>query len=297
MRTRAWPLALALLLLALPASANAAPKRHYYVSLGDSYAFGYQPNGDYKHGFTDYLYKSLHKRDKHLKLINLGCGGATTESMIKGNKPCSPQAKLPYKNKSKKTSQLSYAKKWLRAHRKQVRFVTIAIGGNDVASCTKAGDLNAIVACVATGIDKIKKNLPVIAKGVRTAAGKKTIVVGTTYPDVVLGDWVQGEDGQNLAKASVPIFHDQINPAMKAAYMKQHIRFVDATADFGGYTPLDQTTTFEPFGEIPVAVAQICQYGWFCERQDIHLRSPGYKLLAGFILDTIRGKPYSVPTG
>jgi lysophospholipase L1-like esterase len=281
MRTRAWPLALALLVLALPASADAA-KRTYYVSLGDSYAAGYQPNGVENRGFTDYLFKRLRKSDRHLKLVKLGCGGATTESMIKGTKACGEDY-LPYASRSRRTSQLSYAKRWLRAHRGQVRYVTLTIGGNDFASCVGAGDLNAVVACAARGINRMKKNLPVIAKGVRKAAGRQAVIVGSTYPDVVLGAWVQSEDGQDLARASVAVFRDEINPAMKKAYAKRDIGFVDATAKFGGYVPLEQTTTLEPYGEIPVAVANICRLGWFCDRSDIHLRSSGYRKLAGLI--------------
>jgi lysophospholipase L1-like esterase len=289
MRTRAWPLplALALLALALPGSAAAKAKRSYYVSLGDSYAAGYQPDGTQNEGFTDDLFKSLHKSEPGLKLVKLGCGGATTESMIKGNKPCG-ESYLPYKSKSKATSQLTYASKWIRAHRKQVRYVTLTIGGNDFASCVKAGDFNAVIACAAKGIDKMKKNLPVIAKSLRGAAGPKPVIVGSTYPDVVLGAWVQGDDGKQIAQASVPVFREQINPAMKKAYKKRKIGFVDATAKFGGYIPLDQTTTVDPYGEIPVAVANICTLGWFCERSDIHLRSNGYAKLADLILTEIK---------
>jgi lysophospholipase L1-like esterase len=286
-RFRIALLALALAALALPSVAAAAKKKTYYVSLGDSYAAGYQPNGVVNHGFTDYLYKSLRKSNPGLQLVKLGCGGATTESMIKGNKPCS-ESYLPYASTSKKTAQLTYASRWLRAHRKQVRYVTLTIGGNDFASCVKAGDFNAVVACAGKGIEKMKKNLPVIAKALRGAAGKKPVIVGSTYPDVVLGAWIQGGDGQNIAKASVPVFHDQINPAMKKAYTKQKIGFVDATAKFGGYIPLDQTTTVDPYGDIPQAVANICKFGWFCERPDIHLRSNGYAKLAKLFLAEIR---------
>jgi hypothetical protein len=64
-RTRIALLALALAALVFPAAA--AAKKTYYVSLGDSYAAGYQPNGVKNQGFTDHLYKSLHKKEP-------GCG-------------------------------------------------------------------------------------------------------------------------------------------------------------------------------------------------------------------------------
>jgi lysophospholipase L1-like esterase len=283
---------LAILALALPAAAAAAEQRSYYVSLGDSYSVGYQPNGPggagrlTDEGFSDYLFKRLRKSNPGLRLVKLGCGGATTGSMIRGPRPC-PHPR-PYKSTSRKTSQLTYAAKWMRRHRGQVRFVTIAIGGNDVASCVGAGELAAIVACVDKGVKRIRKNLPVIARVVRQAAGERAAIVGTTYPDVVLGAYVKSDDGKQLAAASVPVFRDSVNPTLKKAYAKQKIGFADATDDFGGYVPFEQTTTLAPYGEIPVAVANICRLGWFCDTTDIHLRSAGYKKLAALIATVIR---------
>jgi lysophospholipase L1-like esterase len=219
--------------------------------------------------------------------VRLGCGGATTESMIRGTRPCG-EAYLPYESKSRKTSQLTYGAKWIREHSSQVKYVTLTIGGNDFASCTSAGDLGAVVECTGKGIEKMKKNLPVIAKALRKAAGPEPTIVGSTYPDVVLGAYVQSEDGKNLAAASVEVFRQQINPAMKKAYSKRKIGFIDATDEFGGYIPFERTTTLAPYGEIPVAVANICKFGWFCERPDIHLRSNGYAKLAKLFLAEIR---------
>ena len=82
------------------------------------------------------------------------------------------------------------------------------------------------------------------------------------------------------------MFRTQVNPALKSAYAKRKIGFVDATAGFGGYIPLDRTTPLAPYGEIPRAVANICKFGWYCidrgdKGADIHLRTAGYKKLAG----------------
>jgi lysophospholipase L1-like esterase len=281
--------------LALPASASAAkkkPKTTYYVSLGDSWAQGVQPIGPgqadvaTKKGFVNYAFKRLRKRHPGLKLIQLGCGGATTDSMINGTKRC--VEKLPYKSKSKKTSQLTYAKKWIRKHRKRVRYVSVIIGGNDIAPCASKGDNGAIIACVGHGIQQIKKNTKVIAKAIRSAGGKKPEIVGSTYADVVLGQWVKSENGKTLARLSVGIFRDQLNPTFKKAYSRRKIKFVDATAGFGAYIPFEQTTTMQPYGEIPVAVANICRLGWYCNARpagpDIHLKSKGYAKLGRMVL-------------
>jgi len=276
--------------LALPAAAVAkkAPTS-YYVSVGDSYAQGYQPDGTVNHGYTDYLYAKAMKLLPGLKLVRLGCGGATTGSLINGTRPC-PNTKL-YASTSKATSQLTYGARFMRSHRGQIALVTMSIGGNDVAPCATAPDITAILNCVTTGVAEIKKNLTVIASSLRSAAGPKATIIGSTYPDVVLGQYIRSEQGKGLAAASVAIFRDQINPALKSAYAAQQIRFVDATTAFGGYVPFDQTVTDAPYGVIPQAVANICTLGWYCTTQpvpDIHLKSPGYSKLADLYMAQLK---------
>jgi lysophospholipase L1-like esterase len=282
----------------LPAAAQARTAPRYYVSLGDSYAQGVQPIGPGQadiathQGYTDVLLRRARGVLPGLKLARLGCGGATTDSIITGSKPCGE--KLPYRSTSRATSQLTYATKFMRAHRGQIALVTISIGGNDVAPCASAGDLNAIVQCVTTGMASIKRNLPVIARDLRRAAGPKAVILGSTYPDVVLGQWVKGSSGQQLATASVPIFRDQLNPLLKKTYAKRHIGFVDATNAFGAYIPFDETSDLAPFGQVPKAVANICTLAWYCadrpQGPDIHLRPAGYRKLAGLYFASARKK-------
>ena len=75
-----------LALTALPPVAQAAVQASrarqptYYVSLGDSYAVGYQPGIGSTPGYT--VYVANHTR---LKLVNFGCGGATTTSILNGS--------------------------------------------------------------------------------------------------------------------------------------------------------------------------------------------------------------------
>jgi lysophospholipase L1-like esterase len=283
--------------LALPASAAARTKTSYYVALGDSYSQGVQPLGagqadiDTSKGFNNVAFKKLHKTTPGLKLVRLGCGGATTDSMINGTLPC-PIDKLPYKSTSKATSQLTYAVKWIKAHRANVKYVTVSIGGNDFASCARQPDLNAVIVCTSAGIAKMKQNVPVIAKALRKAAGKKPSIVGSTYPDVVLGAYVGSDSGKQLASSSVSVFKDQINPTLKSSYAKGKIRFADTTTPFGGFIPFSKTTTLAPFGTIPVAVANICKLGWYCTTRpqgpDIHLKAAGYTKFAGVVLKELK---------
>ena len=277
--------ALLAVLLVVPASAEAA-KTRYYVSVGDSYSQGWQPNGPNgalqptTQGYTDYFFRKARRAIRGLRHVKIGCGGATTDSMINGTRGCAEPG-LPYESNSRATSQLAYAEEFLRENRKRVALVTVIIGGNDIAPCAGAGDLGQVVGCTVEGLEEIERNLPVIARTLRSAAGPRAIIIGSTYPDVVLGEWVLGGDGgRDLATASVDIFREQVNPRLRTAYRRRDIRFVDATARFGGYIPLERTTTLAPYGEIPVAVARLCRFGWYCENRDIHLRSSGYARLA-----------------
>jgi len=277
--------------LAAPATAVAAkPHTSYYVTLGDSWAAGEQPIGpgaadvSTHHGFADYLYASLRKKHPGLKIVRLGCGGATTTTMVAGGHHCTDEP-VPYGD----GSQLSYAAKWLRKHRKQVAYVTVIISGNDVASCATASD---IAGCVTTGLANVKKNLSPIAKTIRQAAGRRAVIVGGSYADVVLGQWVKGGNGQQLASLSVSIFKGQVDPLLRTAYAKQKIGFADGLRAFGGLIPFSKTTTLAPYGKIPQAVANICRYAWYCQPRssgpDIHLKSAGYKKLAGVFLAEIK---------
>ena len=291
-------LVVAFALLLLPAGAHARASTKYYVSLGDSYAQGVQPIGPSQadvptnQGYTDFLYPKARKLIPGLKLVKLGCGGATTDSLINGTRRCG-EAGLPYASASKGTSQLTYATKFMRKHRGSIALVTLSIGGNNFDGCpAPGGDPTAVATCVANGIAKMKQDLPTIASALRRAAGSKAIIIGSTYPDVALGAWVSGPAGMQLAQLSVPVFQQQVNPALRSAYAAQHIGFVDATTAFGGYTPLTRTTVLAPFGTIPVATANICNLAWYCvprpDGPDLHLRASGYRKLAGLYLAELK---------
>jgi hypothetical protein len=71
-----------------PAVAQAAqPPKRFYVSLGDSYASGWQPTGvgqgrNTHNGFAYQVPRLAARRGYRLVLVNFGCGGATTTSLI-----------------------------------------------------------------------------------------------------------------------------------------------------------------------------------------------------------------------
>lgn len=285
-RLRMLCLALAATLLLLPAAAQAAkPAKRFYVSLGDSYATGFQvlsadgtQKDNTRNGFAYQIPALAAKRGYNLDLVNFGCGGATTTSMLEQTAPCSNRVFDGHGWGGK--TQVAAAEKFLRAHRGEVALITVSIGGNDVTACARAADP---FSCVAVATQALKENVTEVAVRLRAAAGRRVKLVGTTYPDVILGSWIGENPDQSLAQASVLGFKSLINPTLKAAYAEAKGGFADVTAATGAYTPLDQTTTLEPYGTIPVAVAEVCRLTYYCEFRDIHAKTAGYKVIAKLV--------------
>ena len=273
-------------LLAVPA-AHAAAKQ-YYLSLGDSYAVGYQ--GDVKktthNGFADQLVPLARKKGYRFTLVNQGCGGATTTSMLQ-QKGCAAAALAPGAANYPAQTQVQAAVSFIKKHKKQMGLVTISIGGNDVDVCIPQADPNT---CVAHNMKGAVRNLESIVKQLRRAGGKSLRIVGTTYPDVVLGAWVRtdvfGTNAFTLATESLTSFDKFINPGLAKAYKSGHAKFVDVTRATGAYGRFD-TTTLAPYGTIPTPVATVCKLTFFCQFLDIHMKTPGYGIIAKLVDATL----------
>jgi len=293
-----------LIALAIPAAAPAAKgskdkkaDKQYYVSLGDSYSVGYQPpapgevvGSSTKDGYAYKLPKLAKKRGYDLKLVNFGCAfatppgqgtsiGETTTTILERTTPCLlPTIGGPdYSGQT----QAAAAESFIKKHRRDVKVITVSIGGNDVTACRTAANT---FECVADAVQKIKTNVAALAQRLRAAAGPKPAIIGLTYPDVILGGYVSGEQSdRDLAALSVVAFRDLINPAFKEAYASGQGSFVDVTAATDAYVPFEQTTTIAPYGEIPIAVATVCRLTYYCERRDIHAKPEGYQVEAELI--------------
>jgi lysophospholipase L1-like esterase len=261
----------------------------YYVSLGDSYSVGYQPSPapGPTPGYTAFV-----ARRTRMKLVNFGCGGATTTSILSTpgcTPPYGPQAGTDAASYAGR-SQAAAAGAFLRAHHGHVGLVTVSIGGNDITKCASATDPTT---CVLAAIGKVRTNVGRLATELRHAVGRHVPIIGLTYPDVLLGEWVYPGAGPNrtLATLSVTAFRSLVNPALASAYHTAGAAFVDVTADTGAYTPLGSTTTLAPFGTVPDAVARVCELTWFCTQGNIHAKTAGYDLIGAQILKAYRAHP------
>jgi lysophospholipase L1-like esterase len=287
-------------LIAVPGVSQAATKHTKkapieYVSLGDSYSIGYQPGlpgTGGSPGYTAYVAKK-----EKMTLENFGCGGATTLSIITSLGCAQPAATdaVPYTS-----TQEAAALAFIAANPGQVGLVTVSIGGNDVTACANAGSEGAIISCVEAADTSITTNVTSLVASLDsalTSAGDSAPVVGLTYPDVILGDWVYpaATPNQSLASLSVTAFDDLINPALQAAYGSANFvnvtqaPYKKATSGDDSDIPVPPATSvppikLNPYGKIPPAVWEVCELTYYCSQGNIHANTKGYEFIGKLIV-------------
>jgi lysophospholipase L1-like esterase len=281
--------------VAVPAAAvaKATTPAHYYLALGDSLSVGFQPGptgvgAETDRGYTNDLFALESKRVKHLSLVEVGCPGDTTTSLLTGSG--NSQNASMFHCDRKGGSQLKAAVAFLKAHHKanEVPLITIDIGANDVDGCTSASGLTAIVACVTSGENSIKTNTPKILKALKAAAPKGTKFVAMNLYDPVLGDYFSADaTDKALAGASVSLVQG-INGDIQSADTAEGFKTADVADAFKTY---DQSPTVSYEGQmIPVDVGYACALTWACTTPpvgpNIHANDDGYSVIAGVFYST-----------
>ena len=227
------------------------PKQHY-LALGDSLAFGFQPNGDFTHGYVPDLFQILQNEGtKDVK--DLGCPGESSTTFIKGGCPAPGAPPLPY-------TQLGAAMAFLKANAGKVSPVTLAIGANDLlkdfnpSTCTVSSTFNADLATLDSNL--IHSILPALL-GALTVEGRVT-------GDLVMMNYY--DPFQNICPNSVT-FVQTVN---------QHL-----ANDVSGFGII--VDVFLAFGGPGIPNSNICAYTWICSPPpgpDIHPTDLGYSVIA-----------------
>lgn len=263
----------------------------YDISVGDSYAAGYQPVAAAMahrdtHGFAYQVVTLARARGYHFILKNFACDGATTTSLV-DQLGCPVPAPGPDAVSYPTRTQAAAAERFIALHRGQVGLITVSIAGNDILGCTAAATF---IPCVSQALPGIESNLRTLLAGLRQAAGPGVPIVGLTYPDVFLGLYTSNDPSQkSLAVVSIAGFQKLINPSLQAEYSAVGAAFVDVTEATGAYVPLIQTTPrpSAPAGSIPMAVADICSLTYYCQLQDVHPKTRGYGDIARLVVATL----------
>ena len=222
----------------------------------------------------------------HLTLVNFGCGGATTSSIL--NTIGCPDV-LPHTTGGQTyptTTQIAAADAFITAHKGHIGLITVSIGGNDVTSCATQANP---IACVGTAVQSITTNVTTLAGDLRTAAGPEGPDHRVDLPrrdpgQLRLPDQPGSARGHHPGQGSVVAFKSLINPALSKAYGSAKGSLVDVTAATGAYGPLTKTVKTKKYGTIPVPVNKVCHLTWFCAKGDIHSRNPGYNLIGKLIV-------------
>ena len=253
-----------------------------YLSLGDSLAAGSQPdeNGDdgpTNQGYADAIGRRLAKVYPGLRTIRLSCGGARTATLIEGGAGCQPKGE---------PSQLVRAERYLARHG-DVPLVTVDIGDNDVEGCISVLPPSVDAECVHDGRERIARNLPLIARRLKAAAGPRTQVIGITDYNQFLALWNDGPSGRAVARRSVGII-GSLNTLMRDIYRREGIKVAEAGHLFAS-EDLTTMRTVPGMGRVPLAVERICRWTWACSDppigHDDHAKPAGYGVIAQAVLD------------
>lgn len=257
-------LAICLVLLIAPAALAASfaqgqkhalvgPK-HYYLALGDSLAFGFQPDLNFDHGYSDYFAANLaHYGDSHY--ANMACPGETSTTMINGDCPYPFLRKYPYLG-----SQLTAAVKFIQRHAGQVSPVTLDIGANDVLGKINTNNCSINVDGFNAALATVDANL---TQTILPEIHNALVVNGQVTGDFVMMNYY--DPYQNICPNTVP-YAEELNQHLANDASGFGVTIVDVFTAFGGATTPNK---------------HICSYTWMCSIfQDIHGTDRGYSVMA-----------------
>lgn len=264
-----------------PARADADHAERYYLSLGDSLAESFQPNGGLTHGYTEEVFKAIRGDFDQLRHVKLGCGGEIAGSVLDTTLAgfcLYPDGAFDTEN------QLDVATDFIAAHPGRITLITLTIGGNDALACVDPATFLLDQSCLDQTFPTVLANLTTIVATLQAAAPGVPII-GSNYYDVFLGLWVFGPDAQAVALHNAPIVAD-LNARLTAAYRAAGVRVADVAAAFdsGNFT---DTVTTRAWGPLPVNVANVCTLTWFCDDRhtfDVHPNTAGYRVIADAFL-------------
>lgn len=229
--------------------------RHYYMAIGDSLSFGFEPNLDFTNGFADDLGSDLHKAYGS-STINFACASESTTTMISGGCP-----KRFILHQSYSGAQLDAAVAFIERNSGLISPVTLEIGASDVlpdfdqATCTPVANYMADLATMDQNLTKTI--LPRLLDALSPSNGQRA-------GDLVLLNYYNPFVRQCANSAG---FVHQINDHLAADATRFRIPVVDVYAAFGGDAFMAD---------------HICTLTWICDTQfhDIHPKPPGYHLIA-----------------
>ena len=267
--------ALFLATVSTPASADATSHEpHFYLALGGSGSVGVQPTAAAPRGrptdagYANDLLVMERSRWTDLRLIRLGCPGATTRTMLQGGGRCAYRT----------GSQLAAAVASIRRQPSTV-LVTLDLGFNNVRRCLAHQHVDE--ACVAQAVAIVHRQLTQILTSLRAAGGPGLQIVGVGHYDPYLGDYLKGPAGRAFAVHSLGVV-TLLNDALRSDYGAAGVPMADVAASFD--TADVGMTTLAGVGSVPEDVARVCALTWMCAPAPLgpnpHANDAGYRAIS-----------------
>jgi lysophospholipase L1-like esterase len=270
-----------------------------YLALGDSMAYGYQaakfnsqlptPNpASFNTGYVDVFAQHMQQGNPGLVVVNEGCPGETTNSLINGFNPASalcgrgsgfpyPWLHHPY---SVGQSQLQNAVGYLNTHATTTSPITLNIGANDLlvflAGCG-FGTPGYNPTCVATGMGAVQNTIVNNTRSILDQLQAVTPPSASNY--VVMGLYNPYPTLINIAGSSGDAVIAGINAKIKAVAEAHGAHFVNPLPVFNPAGAAGGSET----GDVATicALTLMCPSGTFNPASgDIHPSDKGYAALA-----------------
>lgn len=250
------------------ASSLIGPKATY-LALGDSLGFGFQPSGDFTHGYADDFFQNLHSQGTQT-LENLSCNGETTVTMINGNCIDKVQNKVPYQG-----AQLSAAVAFLNAHPGQVSPVTLDVGADNFLLHNDVNSSNSPNCTVNT--TQFNSDL----------AQVDSDLTNTILPELTAALTV---NGQRTGDLIIPNYYDPLqNLCPNLVSLSQEVN-AHIASDASGFGVI-VVDIFTAFGGPATPNPNLPTLTWitsnFPQFEAIHPRSAGYQVMATTIEQTV----------
>jgi lysophospholipase L1-like esterase len=240
-----------------------SPQR-YYLALGDSIAYGFQPTkanappSTVDTGYVDLFAARLRKLSPKIQVVNYGCPGESTVTFTRGG--CDWLKGGGKLHDAFRGPQLKAAVSFLRAHRVQVSPITVTLWGNDLAPLSAKG--TRAPSAIASFAARFKS----ILQQLRAAAPRAEIIV--------TGAW--NPEADRLAQVE-PLYRS-LDGAIRRAATASRARVANMFAALNGS------------GNVKTQQARLCRLTFICSKGDPHPTDAGYRAMADAFM-TASGYP------
>ena len=226
----------------------------YYLALGDSIAYGFQPTKadappSVVTGYVGLFAARLRKLAPHIQVVNYGCPGESAVTFVRGG--CDWLKHGGKLHDAFSGSQQKAALSFLRAHPGEVSPITLTMWGNDVPLPLSQNFKDAPVAIASFG-----RRFSAIVKQLRAAAPTAEIIV--------TGAWNLEADRLQQAR---PLYRS-VDSVIRRAAAASDARVVNMFAVFNGP------------GSVRVQQELLCRLSFICSIGDPHPTDAGYRAMA-----------------